>query len=72
MTIIMLNIIIANESDSYATTILEGPVIYRQERISVAAELCAIESIHKIPLSQNINMLIAKRLSCRSVSLFGS
>jgi len=72
MTIITFNILIANANDSYATTIFEGPVIYRCERISVAAELSAIESIHKIPLSQNINVLIAKSLSCRSVFLFGS
>ena len=59
----MLNILIANTSDSYATTILEGPVIYRLERISVAAELSAIEGMHMSLLSQNIKLLIAKGLS---------
>jgi len=54
---IMRNILIAIVSDSYTTTKLEDPAIYRQERISV------VESIHKILLSQNINMLLAESLS---------
>ena len=59
MTIIMLNILIANASDSYAITILEGPV---GENIC-SSRICAIKSIHKIPLSQNTYVLIAKSLS---------
>ena len=47
----MLNILIANANDSYATSILEGPVIYILERIFVVAESSVIESVHKIPLS---------------------
>jgi len=62
-SLIMLNILIAIASDSYATAKLEGPVIYRLERISVTAELSAIEGMHMIPLSQNIKLLIAKGLS---------
>ncbi len=35
--LIMPNILVAIASDSYATTKLEVPAIYRQERISVVA-----------------------------------
>jgi len=63
VSLIMLNILIAIASDSYATAKLEGPVIYRLERIYVTAELSAIEGMHMSLLSQNIKLLIAKGLS---------
>lgn len=59
MTIIMFNILIANASDSYAITILEGPV----GDDVCSSRICTIKSIHKIPLSQNIYVLVAKSLS---------
>ena len=67
--LIIVNILIANASDAYATT--RRP-IHLQAGISVEVELSVIDrsSIHKIPLSQNVNMLIAKSLSCRSKANF--